>query len=212
MNIKTFIVGSFGENTYVIFDKNDKSNDSAIIIDPGDENGHVIDFLKSNNLNPIKILLTHSHIDHIIGIQFLYRYYQPEIYLHEDDHWIYKRANEQASFFGLSDVESVDVTNLFKEEIVIPFSTSQFEVIHTPGHTPGSVCYYSRQDKIIFTGDTLFKRSIGRTDLLGGNSSSIIDSIRNKLFVLDDNVIIYPGHMDKSSIGEEKLMNPFAGL
>jgi glyoxylase-like metal-dependent hydrolase (beta-lactamase superfamily II) len=203
MTIKTLVVGPLEVNCYIIH--NDKD---AICIDPGDDPDMIMDYLTANSLSLGKILLTHAHFDHIGGVKSLYDKYKPDIYLHKGDYNLY--TNASGLMPGFTDHIKIEVpkdVNFIEDNDIVSFSDKDFKVIHTPGHSRGSVCYY--YDDVLFTGDTIFRGSIGRTDLPGGDYNTIISSIKNKLCILSDNTVIYPGHMGISTIKEEKLSNPF---
>jgi len=206
MNIEKLTVGFLIENCYVI---SSKDNHEAMVVDPGDEANKIIQFLKAKNLTLSKILLTHGHIDHIGACSQLYQAFQPEIFLHQNEYSLYQRVNDQAKLFGLPELDVPETVTFINEKDKIPFAGQFFEVIYTPGHTQGSICYHSVKEHILFTGDTLFKESIGRTDLPGSIPDIIIPSIKKKLLTLADKTVIYPGHMGKSTIGSEKQRNPF---
>ena len=199
-------VGALAENCYIIHE-----NNKAIIIDPGDEADRIMSILQEKNLHLEKILLTHAHYDHIGAVDILYEKLKPEIFLHKDDNEIYFKASDQANYFGLPDLKVPDALTPIEHNDEIIFEDYSIKVLHTPGHSPGSVCFHFVSEDFVFTGDTLFKHAIGRTDLPGGDSRKIIPSIKNNLFKLNDDCVVYPGHMMPTTILEEKTNNPFFG-
>ncbi len=204
MNIETLVLGPLTENCYIVYQDND-----AVLIDPGDEDVRIIDFLQSHQLQLSKILLTHAHYDHVGALLPLAEKYQPEIYLHKEDLWLYQNVDKQLPGFGLPNIKLPEISFFTNDQDEISFQNSSFQVMHTPGHTPGSVCYYHKSSNSIFTGDTLFKQGIGRTDLPGGSYSDLISSIKEKLFQLNNQVRVYAGHMEASTIEQERQYNPF---
>ncbi len=206
MKIERFVVGIAGANCYILI--NEETNE-GVVVDPGGTSAALRAFLSEQGLKIAAILLTHGHFDHIMGItEMLGEKTETPVYVYREDQAFLKDANLNASKSfvqaGYVYQEAISVSD--KQEIeAAGFS---FQVIHTPGHTPGSCCYYLEKEKVLFSGDTLFKTSIGRTDLAGG-SDQIYGSIRERLFSLPDEVVVYPGHMEETSIGHEKKYNPF---
>ena len=209
MNIAVHVFNPFQENTYVVADETGQ----CVVIDAGNyseaENKKLQEYLKSRNLNPVLALNTHGHVDHILGVQFLKDAFGIKFALHGDDKFLVDSAPEQGRMFGfeVENIPSVDID--IKDLKEIKFGNTTFQIIHTPGHSPGHVCFYHPENKILFSGDTLFRESIGRTDLPGGDYSWIMKSILQKLIPLGGDVKIYPGHGPHSSIGYELLYNPF---
>jgi hydroxyacylglutathione hydrolase len=211
--IKKFMFGPFQENTYLIWDE--ITNECAVI-DPGCyneiEEKNLENFISLNNLKVKYLLCTHCHIDHIIGCSFIKETYNPTFLVPEHDLPLLQNAEQQASAFNLKLKTLPAHDNLITEDLVLYLGDKKLEFIHTPGHTPDEYCIYLKDEKLCITGDVLFKGGIGRTDLWGGDYDTLIDSITNKLFVLPDDVIIYPGHGENSNIGSEKNENPFFKL
>lgn len=210
LQIKRFIFNPFLENTYIVFD--DITRDSTII-DPGcydkSEEELLSKFIIENKLSIKYLINTHCHIDHILGNAFVKNNYDCTFYAPEKDLFLLNSLNEQSLIFGLKAEKSPLPDFYITEESTINIGNSEVKFLYTPGHTPGEYSLYFENEKICFTGDVLFNKSIGRTDLDGGDYDTLINSITTKLFVLPDDVTIYPGHEEKSSIGEEKRNNPF---
>lgn len=198
--ILRMVLGSYATNCYVIFSEND-----AVIIDPAANAQAIIDALNENNITPTKIFLTHAHPDHFGALDNIREQYGIEAYICEkDEKMLEERSKELKNMLGK--YESIKADKYYKSGDKILFENTFFEVIETPGHTPGGVCL--KIDDILFSGDTLFLGSIGRTDLPGGNFDVILQSLDN-LMKLDSNVIVLPGHGDSTAIGYEKIHNPF---
>ncbi|MCF7791982.1 MAG: MBL fold metallo-hydrolase [Victivallales bacterium] len=197
MNIKTLSVGLLGTNCYVIDNDN-----SCYIIDPGGDAGHIVSAAKKTKKNVKAVLLTHPHIDHIAGINEVCKELDvTTVYLHEKDTLLYKSPDNSMLPF-MPPLKNPPAT-------VNKIADPNFEIIHTPGHTKGSVSFYFTNDGILFSGDTLFQGGVGRTDFPGGSYSEIMSSIKDKLLKLPDNTIVYPGHGPKTTIKKEKDSNPF---
>ncbi len=189
----------------------------ALVVDPGDEVTRILDLIGRHKLNVKAIVSTHAHIDHVGGLSKLHQYTGAPVLMHRDDLPLYQAMEMQAAFLGVHTPELTDVDQLLKEGDVLHWGPFEAQVIHTPGHTPGSVSLYLPHDagKIavrspqLFSGDTLFAGSIGRTDLWGGSMDQIMDSLRTKLMGLPDETIVYPGHGPATTIGNERHLNPF---
>lgn len=209
LNIKTFAFGPFQENTYILWDETDE----AVIIDPGNtsssEHQQVKNFIADKNLKLKRLLLTHGHIDHIAGNRFIYDTYQllPEV--NEHDVPLVEKHVSIAMMYGLPCEESPLPEKFLNEGEQIKFGNTTFEMLFTPGHSPGSITFYNKENNFIICGDVLFYGSIGRTDLPGGNHETLIRSIKQKLFPLGDEVKVYNGHGPATTIGFEKENNPF---
>lgn len=210
INIKKFVFSPFSENTYVVWDS---ITLDAAIIDPGcyeiNEEKKLAEFIKSNNLLVKYLINTHCHIDHIFGNAFIVNKYKPEFLAPEEDIPLLKQAVMQGEVFGVEVKPSPEPDTFITEKTKISLGDTDFRFLFTPGHTPGEYSIYCADESVCFTGDVLFNLGIGRTDLWGGDYNTLIDSIKNKLFSLPEKTVIYPGHGDKSTIGFEKLNNPF---
>lgn len=207
--MKTFYFNDLRTCCYLLWDQTLE----CVIVDPGcysdSEKGRIVKFVKENGLKPVKILCTHGHFDHILGAMFVSDEWQIPIYMsHEDMFWV-KMAPVYCDSFGYSFTEIVkDIVDV-KDEDIITFGDSKLQVIHTPGHSQGCVCYYNSEQNYLISGDTLFAQSIGRTDLPGGDLDKIKESIINRLFHLPGDTIVYPGHGTTTDIATEKGSNPF---
>ncbi len=210
MQIKKFEFNPFDENTYLIWDEETRE---TAVVDPGcyfqEEENEIENYISKENLKIKYILNTHCHIDHIFGINFFKQKYSCEYYVPENDIELLNNASEQANFMGLDFNSNIKHDKLINEHLILTLGNIKINFIYTPGHTPGEVCIYFEKEKVCLTGDVLFNLGIGRTDLWGGDYETLINSITKKLFNLPDDVIIYPGHGDKSDIGFEKSNNPF---
>ena len=210
MKIARLIFNPIQENTYVVWD----DTLQAAIIDAGNagerENEVLEKFLSDNGLKPVLALNTHGHFDHLLGVNFLQDRYGVKLAMSSKDEFLLKNASVSAELFGVraGDMpEGIDIDLEQMEEIT--FGSTTLKVIPVPGHTPGHVAFYEPESKVLFTGDTLFRESIGRTDLPGGDYSWIMRSIIDNLLPLGDDVKIYPGHGDVSDLGHEAMYNPF---
>ncbi|MBI4534110.1 MAG: MBL fold metallo-hydrolase [Candidatus Melainabacteria bacterium] len=182
----------------------------AAIIDPGGEPEQILALAKRHGLTIKYLLHTHAHFDHILGSRALKEATGAKIYLHQGDQWLYDNLAKQGAMFGLHINDPLPVDHYLTDEEEVQVGKIKAAVIHTPGHTPGSLCFtLAGKDNICFAGDTLFHRSIGRTDLWGGSFEQIIDSITKRLFTLDDSTRVIPGHGVETDIWSEKKENPF---
>jgi len=210
IKIKNFTFNLFAENTLVVWD--DKTLESAIV-DPGSSNSaeeKILEELIIKNKLKVKYLInTHCHIDHILGCRFVKEKYNPVYLAPELDLPLLKNAQKQADAFDIKMEDPPLPDQFINEETIIKLGESVGKFIFTPGHSPGEFCIYFKEEKLCITGDVLFNEGIGRTDLWGGDYKTLIDSIESKLFKLPDDVKIYSGHGETSTIGHEKFNNPF---
>lgn len=204
MILKQFVLGAIENNNFLLIDEMSKE---AVLIDCTQESDEIEKALQENNAKLKFILLTHGHFDHVLGVNYFRNKYNCQVLLHEADKELVERLPEFARNFGLPPAQAQKVDGFVKEGDVINFGQNEIKVIHTPGHTQGCVCYLINDD--LFSGDTLFYECVGRTDLPGGSFKQIVSSIKEKLFVLDDNIKVYPGHGPTSTIGREKANNQF---
>ncbi len=208
MEVITMPLGVLETNCYLCY--NGEKN--AVIIDPGAKPNDIINQINKNELQPVCIILTHGHFDHVTAVKELKEKYSDiMIYLHEKDYGFYLKGRKLASqFLGMNynDLTMPEEVEFVLDGDIIEAGDIHFKVAHTPGHTQGCISLVNEQDSIVFSGDTLFKLSIGRTDLEGGNTNQLFQSIKTKLFTLHDNFTVYPGHGESTTIGNEKKSNP----
>jgi glyoxylase-like metal-dependent hydrolase (beta-lactamase superfamily II) len=204
MNIHTIVVGDFQVNCYILSQEEGK----AIIVDPGDDAARIAAMLREKDLTPIAYLMTHGHVDHITALKQIASEFPAPIALHGDDaEWAFGEESKIMPFLEIP-ARPEEIAIDLKQCREIPDLGTPCEVIHTPGHTPGSVCFYFPRCSVLITGDTLFAGSVGRTDLPGGSARTLAESL-NKLKELPDDTQIFPGHGPASTIGSEKRTNYF---
>lgn len=201
-------VGAFQENCYLYACPQTLE---AVIIDPGDEAPRILARIQELQFIPKYIINTHGHIDHICAIDEVSAVYPVPLAIHPADVPLYTDANVARMFQRPTPLVKRQPDILLHEGDTLSFGTLTLEVLHTPGHTPGGICLVGRP-YCVFSGDTLFRRGIGRTDLAGGNYEQIITSIREKLYPLDEELVVFPGHGDPTTISEEKYENPFVTI
>lgn len=202
MIIKQFVLGQLENNVYLVVDERTKK---AVLIDATALSDEIIKTVKELGAKVEYILLTHGHFDHVMGVNALKKALNTEAVIHKDDLPVSDNMNEFTRLFGLPDSEMPKYELFIKDGDTITVGDMKINVIHTPGHTEGGVCYLI--DDKLFSGDTLFRESIGRTDLFGGSFDKLSQSIKNKLFSLNDNITVYPGHGPLTTIGHEKKYN-----
>jgi len=209
IQVKQLVLNPFQENTYIVYDQSGE----AVIIDPGCYSQSEVDEVKryvdSKNLKVKCLIVTHGHIDHVLGIQALKDIYKVDSFAHAEDLPLIATTPSQALMFGLMIDKAPQIDKTVKEGDKITFGTSAIEIIHTPGHSKGGICLFLREQKILFAGDTLFRGSIGRTDLVGGSYETLIESIIHKILPLGDDIVVYPGHGDSTTIEHERKNNPY---
>jgi len=209
ITIQKFTFNPFQENTYLLYDE----SKSAIVVDPGcyekSEEQEIQSFIDSNDLSLDMVINTHCHIDHILGNAFFYDTYDTKPIIHELDLKVLQSVPEYGHTFGINVIPSPDPEIYLEDGDIIDFGNSELKVMHIPGHAPGHVVLINEAQKFIIGGDVLFYGSIGRTDLPYGDHDTLIQSIKEKLLVLDEDYKVYPGHGPATYIGFEKKNNPF---
>ncbi len=207
--LKSFCFNPFQQNTYLVY--TDTGN--AWIIDPGNhstsENQELKSFIDEKKLKLSRLLLTHGHIDHVLGNKFIFDTYGLLPEMHAEDLFFIERMPQSAAMYGINCDPSPLPQHFIKAGEQIKLDQYVFEVLYTPGHSPGSVSFYNPENKLVIAGDVLFRGSIGRSDLPKGNHETLIRSIREKLLVLGDDIKVYNGHGQATTTGYEKLNNPF---
>ncbi len=208
MKIERLVLGEFETNCYIV--RTDDRSGDCLIIDPGLDPQTLLDFLVRNELNGVAVILTHGHIDHIAGVEALRsRYRHITVYIHKLDAELLSDSKGNLSFMT-GKLFTVRPAETFVEEgDTIDEAGISLQVLHTPGHTAGGISLYAKDDGVVFAGDTLFADSVGRTDFVNGNMSQLVKSIRQKLFTLSDETVVYPGHGPQTTIAREKKYNPF---
>lgn len=205
IRIKTMVLGPVQTNCYIV---NVAENKEAVVIDPADRAEKIYNYLTENDLECKKILLTHGHFDHITAAKNLKKLTGAEIYAHENEKSLLKDPDLNASARMGYEI-SIEPDCLLKDNEEFEAAGLTWQVIYTPGHTGGGVCYYLKNEGVLFSGDTLFYESIGRTDFPTGNLQKLMESVKNRLFVLPDETKVYPGHGWSTTIEHEKSNNPF---
>lgn len=201
---ETLTVGPLAVNCYIVGSKKDNT---AIVIDAGGNPEEILNLTKKHNLTIQFIINTHAHFDHVGGVKPLQDLTGAKFLLHREDIPLLNYLNDQTDAFGLPPIPVPRVDRELADDEEIFIGDETIRIIHTPGHSPGSICFLIND--AVFVGDTLFAGSIGRTDLYGGSYTKLIGSIKTRLFTLEDHVIVYPGHGTFTTIGEEKQHNPF---
>jgi len=214
-------VGMLQCNCHIVGDPKTRE---AIVIDPGDDAARILEVIARHRLKVMAIVVTHTHIDHVIGLRRVHEVTGAPVYVHGDDLDLYRMLDMQANWLGWKTPQISPIDQLVREGDVIRWGAYEAQIIHTPGHTPGSICLYMPSDLPkeievagtakrgtgqLFAGDTLFAGSIGRTDLWGGDFAGIIRSLKVKLLELPDETVVYPGHGELTTIGNERATNPF---
>jgi hydroxyacylglutathione hydrolase len=209
ISVQKFVVNPLRENSYLLYDETGE----CIFIDAGyfyeEEFEEVTAFVEANRLSPVKLINTHCHFDHLMGVEFVRQKYQLRFGCHPEDCFLIERASQQAVMFGFTLSQPGAADDQILEGDEIRFGNSVLTTIHVPGHSPGHVVFYSEADKLLIAGDVLFYGSIGRTDLPGGNYEQLVENIRQKLLELPRDVKVYSGHGPETTIGFEKDNNPF---
>jgi len=208
ISIACFTFNAFQENTYVI-----SSGGEAVIIDPGcsnpSENSELEQYIKEHNLKPVLLLNTHCHIDHVLGNEWVKNKFQLPFLIHSQEKPVLESVKVYAPNYGYPTYQEATPDRFLTTGENIEFGNTACKVLFVPGHSPGHVGFYFEEEQKLFAGDVLFRESIGRTDLPGGDYDTLIESIRNELFVLPEDIEVFPGHGPSTTIGHEKLNNPF---
>ncbi len=209
LQLKTFCFNPFQENTYIIWDV----EGMGIIVDPGcytyEERQVVKQFIAENNIQLQAILNTHAHIDHVLGVDFIKNEFKIPFFLHPKEAVILNDAANRAQVYGFPHYQPAEVDVWYKDNEILEFGSMKIKILFVPGHAPGHVALYCEDDEKLIAGDVLFRRSVGRTDFPLCSHEDLMQSIRTQLYTLPNTVEVYPGHGGKTSIGEEKIHNPF---
>lgn len=212
LQIKKFTFNPFAENTYVLFD----NSKECVVIDPGcyekSEQQELIEFIESNGLVVKKLLNTHCHIDHVLGNAFVKRKFNVGLFINPIEEAMLRAVKSYASNYGFFQYEDSVADGFLTEKDVVEFGEQRLKILFVPGHSPGHLAFYDQHSGSLIGGDVLFENSIGRTDLPGGNFNTLIASIHEKFFTLPDDVTVYCGHGEETSIGFEKRTNPFCAI
>ncbi len=205
MKVERFLTGIISTNCYLVMNEETKK---AVIVDPAACPKKMMNYITENGYEVEAILLTHGHFDHIMGIDGFLEHFKVPVYVHEaDEETMNDPALNQSAVY--TNGYTFGKAEYLRDKQTLELAGYTFEVIHTPGHTKGCCCYYVASENVLFSGDTLFYRSVGRTDFANSSMSDLIHSLRGKLFMLPDETIVYPGHMGATKIGDEKKYNPF---
>ena len=205
MRVEKFVTGIISTNCYLAVNEDTKQ---AVVVDPAAAPARLMDHIREEGLKIEAILLTHGHFDHIMGIDGFLKEYSVPVYVHEDDLKMMEDPQWNQSAIYTAGYTFVGAAPL-RDGQTLSLAGYDFQVLHTPGHTPGGCCYYVKSEGVLFSGDTLFQRSVGRTDFEGSSTKDLIRGIKEKLMVLPDDTHVYPGHMGETLIGYEKRENPF---
>lgn len=208
-SVKCFIFNPFSENTYIVT----APDKTCAIVDPGmmtsSEEQMLSSFIEKNELRPVLLLNTHCHIDHILGNTYCAEKWNLPLHAHINEKPILEIGRTSASMYSLPYNESVSITHELKENTTVQLGSGELKILFTPGHSPGSVSFYSQADGFLLAGDALFRESIGRTDLPGGHHQTLLNSIREKIFTLPEDTVVYSGHGPATTVGHEIKFNPF---
>ena len=211
MKIKVFEFNPIAVNTYVLYDKTGE----CVIVDAAcfypNEQRALFEFIQSKKLVVKHLLNTHLHFDHVFGVNLIEKQFKVKLQAHKDDEFLLATMDEQLAMFGFTPNGDYvpTVGKYIDENDIIEFGNQKLSIIHVPGHSPGSIVFYNKEENVVVSGDVLFKGSIGRTDLPQGNHNLLIEDIKTKLLTLPGNTIVYPGHGPATTIKDEKRMNPF---
>lgn len=208
MKIYPLVLGEYQTNSFCV--TADDSAKNCLVIDTGLSPQPLIDHLHNSQLDPVAVVYTHGHLDHTFGVKAMRKNFpEVKVAIHKDDADMLTDANKNLSAAMGTPLEFSPADMILKDGDEVEFAGVKLKVIHTPGHTPGGICLYCENENILFAGDTLFANSIGRTDFPGGDHDLLITSIKAKLLVLPDETKVYTGHGPATTIGQEKISNPF---
>ena len=212
IKIESFVFSDFSENTYVLSDQTNQ----CVIIDPGcytsTEKQQLKDHIEKNSLSVVKLLNTHCHIDHVFGNAMVKDQYKVDLYIHKEGEMTLRAVKTYAAPYGFPHFEDSEPDHFLEEGDTVTFGESKLEVTFVPGHAPGHIVFVNREQNFCIGGDVLFRESIGRTDLPGGDHQTLIDNIHREMFTFPDDMTIYPGHGPTTTIGHEKVYNPFCAI
>lgn len=210
MHVECLVLGLYETNCYVV--RADKKCHEVVIVDTGLDISGVAEYLRAHQLKPVAVVLTHGHVDHIVGAAAIKdEWNDVQIYIHKLDAEMLTDATINLSLMHGSEFVTEPADIIVEEGDKIELVGLKLEVIHTPGHSPGSMCLYAKDEHILFSGDTLFAESIGRADFPGSNAKQLLGGIREKLLTLPQETVVYPGHGPQTTIGHELKCNPFVG-
>ncbi|MBD0403000.1 MBL fold metallo-hydrolase [Flammeovirga sp. EKP202] len=209
INVHTLTFSPFQENTYVVWDETKE----AIVVDPGcydaSEEQALKGFIESNELKVVKIVNTHCHLDHVFGNKFCQDTFGVKLYIPKGEIETLASGANSAAKYGIPGFVTSTHDELLENEGEVTFGNTSLQILYAPGHSPGHLVFFDQEQKIALGGDVLFKGSIGRTDLPGGDHQTLLDNIKNVMYALPDETIVYPGHGPFTTIGDEKRSNPF---
>lgn len=209
MKLANYTFNDFYENAYVLYDE----TGSCVIIDPGcnsfEEEARISHFIESNNLKPERLINTHCHIDHVLGNLFISNKYNLPLEIHKGEQTVLDFVPQMSSMYGIPFKGNPSNIKYIEAGEDIHFGNTVLQVLFTPGHSPASLSFFHEASKTLIAGDVLFEGSIGRTDLPGGDFDTLINSIKEQFYPLGDDVKVYPGHGKATSIGQERMTNPF---
>ncbi len=212
MEVKIFVFNAFYENTYLVYDTDGK----VIIVDPGCyekfEQEELVGWIEKEDLQPIAILNTHCHIDHVLGNNFLKEKYNIPLYVPRNELETYRAIEAYAPSWGISNYDAAEIDHLIDHEDPLEIHGINIDVIYAPGHSPGHLMFFFKKEGFVLGGDVLFRESIGRTDLPGGDFNTLSNSILENVYTLPESVTIYPGHGPATTIGHERINNPFVKI
>ena len=210
LQIASITCNPFEENTYIVYDE----TRSCLIFDPGcstdAEKASIDTFIRQHDLIPVRLINTHCHIDHILGNRFIAERFDLPLEIHQGEEAMLARGPQVAAMYGVAYQDPSPAPGRYIADLEwIEFGNTRMQALLTPGHSPASLCFYAPDDKVLIAGDVLFQGSIGRTDLPGGDYDTLLQSIHDRLLVLDDDVRVFPGHGPETTIGLERRSNPF---